>query len=184
MSPSIDASAHGAGYDGVTSAGAGASGSGASGSGAGSSSTKSTVQRLASKPLKLAASSLRPLGLSRHASSASIANQSSSSALDQPSDPASAAGAAGAAGTKDLEGAPSRSSGRGISLGRRGLIRRKRANRPLRDNTSGLTPAQLAQMAGGLRKPLEGEEPAAWVRVRVVRANDLVAKDRNGTSDP
>jgi phosphatidylserine decarboxylase len=47
-----------------------------------------------------------------------------------------------------------------------------------------MTPAQVASAARGPRKPLDGEEPAAWVRVRVVRAQGLVAKDRNGTSDP
>lgn len=46
------------------------------------------------------------------------------------------------------------------------------------------SPAQLAAAARGPRKPLDGEEPAAWLRVRVVKADDLVAKDRNGTSDP
>ncbi|BEJ14342.1 hypothetical protein CspHIS471_0401090 [Cutaneotrichosporon sp. HIS471] len=47
-----------------------------------------------------------------------------------------------------------------------------------------LDPAQIALAARGPRRPLEGEEPAAVLRVRVVRANDLVAKDRNGFSDP
>ena len=47
-----------------------------------------------------------------------------------------------------------------------------------------MTPTQAAMAAKGPRKPLEGEEPAAWVRVRIVRAEGLVAKDRNGTSDP
>lgn len=47
-----------------------------------------------------------------------------------------------------------------------------------------LSAAQLA-LAGKLpRKPLEGEDPAATLRVRVVRAENLVAKDRNGASDP
>lgn len=45
-------------------------------------------------------------------------------------------------------------------------------------------PVLIAQAAKGPRKPLEGEEPAAWVRVRVVSADSLVAKDRNGLSDP
>lgn len=42
----------------------------------------------------------------------------------------------------------------------------------------------VAKVARGPRKPLEGEEPAAWVRVRVVKGEGLVAKDRGGTSDP
>lgn len=53
-----------------------------------------------------------------------------------------------------------------------------------RQSAAGLTPAQVASAAQGPRKPLEGEEPAAWLRVRVVKAEGLVAKDRSGTSDP
>ena len=45
-------------------------------------------------------------------------------------------------------------------------------------------PAQIASAAAGPRKPLDGEEPAAWLRVRVVKAEGLIAKDRRGTSDP
>lgn len=48
----------------------------------------------------------------------------------------------------------------------------------------GMSPAQIAAIAQGPRKPLDGEEPAAVLRVRVVKAEGLVAKDRNGTSDP
>lgn len=47
-----------------------------------------------------------------------------------------------------------------------------------------LDAAQVAQAAQGPRKPLENEEPAAILRVRVVSADGLVAKDRNGSSDP
>lgn len=45
-------------------------------------------------------------------------------------------------------------------------------------------PVLIAHAAKGPRKPLDGEEPAAWLRVRVVSADGLVAKDRNGSSDP
>lgn len=45
-------------------------------------------------------------------------------------------------------------------------------------------PVMIAHAAKGPRKPLDGEEPAAWLRVRVVSADGLVAKDRNGLSDP
>lgn len=45
-------------------------------------------------------------------------------------------------------------------------------------------PALLAQATRGPRKPLEGEDPAAWLRVRVNSAEGLVVKDRNGFSDP
>ncbi|KAL1405276.1 phosphatidylserine decarboxylase [Vanrija albida] len=45
-------------------------------------------------------------------------------------------------------------------------------------------PVLLAQATRGPRKPLEGEDPAAWLRVRVNSAEGLVVKDRNGSSDP
>ncbi len=41
-----------------------------------------------------------------------------------------------------------------------------------------------AMAVRGRTKPLEGEEPVVLLRVRVVRCEGLVAKDRNGTSDP
>jgi phosphatidylserine decarboxylase len=47
-----------------------------------------------------------------------------------------------------------------------------------------LDATQIAQVAQGPRKPLEQEEPAAILRVRVVSAEGLVVKDRNGFSDP
>ena len=47
-----------------------------------------------------------------------------------------------------------------------------------------LSPAQIAQAARGPRKPLEGEQPAGRIRVRIVKGDGLVIKDRNGTSDP
>ncbi|WVO16689.1 phosphatidylserine decarboxylase [Cryptococcus depauperatus] len=53
-----------------------------------------------------------------------------------------------------------------------------------RNAAAGLSPAQVASAARGPRKPLDGEEAAAWLRVRVVKAEGLVAKDRGGTSDP
>lgn len=62
-------------------------------------------------------------------------------------------------------------------------LKKKRRHLKSKDGAT-LTPAQLASAARGPRKPLEGEEPAAWLRVRVVKADNLVAKDRNGTSDP
>jgi phosphatidylserine decarboxylase len=71
---------------------------------------------------------------------------------------------------------PFAKSGRGLKSGRNRHLRSKGA--------APSSPAQLAAAARGPRKPLDGEEPAAFLRVRVVKANDLVAKDRNGTSDP
>jgi phosphatidylserine decarboxylase len=57
-------------------------------------------------------------------------------------------------------------------------------NRKKESPAASLDPVQVALAARGPRRPLEGEEPAAVLRVRVVRAEDLVAKDRNGFSDP
>jgi phosphatidylserine decarboxylase len=42
----------------------------------------------------------------------------------------------------------------------------------------------IVKSVRGPRKPLDGEEPAATIRVRVVRAEGLVSRDRNGLSDP
>lgn len=36
----------------------------------------------------------------------------------------------------------------------------------------------------GRTRPLEGEEEVAKVRVRVIRCEGLVVRDRSGTSDP
>jgi phosphatidylserine decarboxylase len=67
---------------------------------------------------------------------------------------------------------------------RRGL-RTKTRIRHLRSREAvPANPAQLAAASRGPRKPLDGEEAAAVLRVRVVKAENLVAKDRNGTSDP
>ena len=67
------------------------------------------------------------------------------------------------------------------SSGRR-MTRRRRGRKHLQ--AQDLTAAQIASATRGPRKPLEGEEPAAVLRVRVVKADGLVAKDRNGHSDP
>lgn len=40
------------------------------------------------------------------------------------------------------------------------------------------------KIAKGRAKPLEGEKEACVVRIRVVRCDNLVAKDRGNTSDP
>lgn len=56
--------------------------------------------------------------------------------------------------------------------------------RKKQESAASLDPVQVALAARGPRRPLEGEEPAAVLRVRIVRADDLVAKDRNGFSDP
>lgn len=126
-----------------------------------SSSNGNQIKRLASKPLKLAASTFRPL--TRSSSSSTTPSATTSSAPDAlhptPAD------------------ASTSSSRRGLSVKRRHLHMKSK-------DASALTPAQLASAARGPRKPLEGEEPAAWLRVRVVKADNLVAKDRNGTSDP
>jgi phosphatidylserine decarboxylase len=115
------------------------------------------IKRLASKPLKLAASTFRPLRSSSSSSTAATPAQASSS--------------------EDVDGSvPPPSARKGL---RHGRIRHLRSKGVVPSS-----PAQLAAAARGPRKPLDGEEPAAWLRVRVVKADDLVAKDRNGTSDP
>ncbi|ORY24008.1 phosphatidylserine decarboxylase-domain-containing protein [Naematelia encephala] len=114
------------------------------------------LRRLASKPLKLAASTFRPL-----------------TRTSSPH-PSVSADTVSIASTNDA------SSIRKLS------VRRRRRHQHL-DNvnsTAALTPAQIAIAARGPRKPLDGEEPAAWIRVRVVKAEGLVAKDRSGMSDP
>ncbi|OWZ75979.1 phosphatidylserine decarboxylase [Cryptococcus neoformans Bt85] len=111
------------------------------------------LRRLASKPLKLAASTFKPR--SSRAPSPFLHDDPSSTTIST---------------------AASSTSG--------GWKKGARHQRISRQTATGLTPAQVASAAQGPRKPLEGEEPAAWLRVRVVKAEGLVAKDRSGTSDP
>lgn len=79
-------------------------------------------------------------------------------------------------------------SGTGDQLeapGERPTMRKRMSfTRSKKTDPASLDPVQVALAARGPRRPLEGEEPAAVLRVRVVRADDLVAKDRNGYSDP
>ena len=121
--------------------------------------TPSRVKRLASKPLKLAASTFRPL-----------TNRTNSSASSLP--PSTTADLSDTGGS-----VPPPTARRGLRTKTR--IRHLRSRDAVPAN-----PTQLAAASSGPRKPLDGEEPAAVLRVRVVRAENLVAKDRNGTSDP
>jgi len=121
--------------------------------------TPSRVKRLASKPLKLAASTFRPL-----------TNRTNSSASSLP--PSNTADLSDTGGS-----VPPPTARRGLRTKTR--IRHLRSRDAVPAN-----PTQLAAASSGPRKPLDGEEPAAVLRVRVVRAENLVAKDRNGTSDP
>ncbi|WRT64623.1 phosphatidylserine decarboxylase [Kwoniella shivajii] len=120
------------------------------------------LRRLASKPLKMAASTFRPRASSRGTSP----GPSSETATLASSDSASM------------------SHGHGHGHEKHGRFRRKSRHQHIPNGSAGLTPAQIASAARGPRKPLEGEEPAAYLRVRVVSAKGLVAKDRGGTSDP
>ncbi|WVQ98224.1 phosphatidylserine decarboxylase [Kwoniella sp. CBS 9459] len=122
-----------------------------------SSRSKPNLKRLASKPLKLAASTFRP----RPSRAPSFGSTDATSSTFAASDTTS-------------------------SDSRWGRRRSKHQHIPLQVAAAAgaLTPAQIASAARGPRKPLEGEEPAAWLRVRVVKAQGLVAKDRSGTSDP
>ncbi|WVW78263.1 phosphatidylserine decarboxylase [Kwoniella bestiolae CBS 10118] len=111
------------------------------------------LKRLASKPLKMAASTFR----------------SSRAPSPGPSDT-----------TTTLVSSDSVSSDNKSS---RFSVRRSSKHQH-QHISQGMTPAQIASAARGPRKPLEGEEPAVYLRVRVVSAKGLVAKDRGGTSDP
>ncbi|KAK6903556.1 phosphatidylserine decarboxylase [Kwoniella mangroviensis CBS 8507] len=111
------------------------------------------LKRLASKPLKMAASTFR----------------SSRAPSPGPSDT-----------TTTLVSSDSLSSD--TKSGR--FSRRKSSKHQHQPISQGMTAAQIASAARGPRKPLEGEEPAVYLRVRVVSAKGLVAKDRGGTSDP
>ncbi|OCF30786.1 phosphatidylserine decarboxylase [Kwoniella heveanensis BCC8398] len=123
-----------------------------------SSRSKPNLKRLASKPLKLAASTFRP----------------------RPSR-APSFGSTEATGST-LVGSDTSSS----DITKKGKRGSKHQHLPLQVAAAAgaLTPAQIASAARGPRKPLDGEEPAAWLRVRIVQAEGLVAKDRSGTSDP
>ncbi|KAK8847556.1 phosphatidylserine decarboxylase [Kwoniella newhampshirensis] len=128
------------------------------------------LKRLASKPLKLAASTFRNRPRSQSRSRGDSPDRSN---------------------TETSSTAPSISEGKSSSStsGGGGGWRRRRSHHlhhshmPVAEAAT-LTPAQVASAARGPRKPLEGEQPAAWLRVRVVKAQGLVAKDRSGTSDP
>lgn len=132
------------------------------------------LRRLASKPLKLAASTLR--------SGAGVLSRASSPG------PSTTAALADHNAYSDTNGAESSDVAASARVerksSRRNIRGRKSRHLHLPGAAAALTPAQIASIAKGPRKPLEGEEPAAWLRVRVVSAKGLVAKDRGGTSDP
>ncbi|WWD21646.1 phosphatidylserine decarboxylase [Kwoniella shandongensis] len=135
------------------------------------------LKRLATKPLKLAASTFRNRPRSNSASRGQSPDRSTATSTEHSSSAPSIA-----------EGKTGSSNGGGGGGG--GVWRRRRSHHlhhshmPVSSEAATLTPTQVASAARGPRKPLEGEEPAAWLRVRVVKAQDLVAKDRSGTSDP
>jgi len=122
--------------------------------------TPSRVKRLASKPLKLAASTFRPL-----------TNRTNSSASSLPPSNSDVDTAMGTGAVPP-------------PTARRGLRTKTRIRHLRSRDAVPANPAQLAAASRGPRKPLDGEEPAAVLRVRIVKAENLVAKDRNGTSDP
>ncbi|GMK58812.1 hypothetical protein CspeluHIS016_0602540 [Cutaneotrichosporon spelunceum] len=138
------------------------------------------LRRLAAKPLKplkLAASaiarsgSLTPVGNSSHEEDLSAVDAQLRS-HSQRSGTASSFNS-----TSDMHLDPTDPKPR-----KRLSFTRKKDSSP--SLSASLDPLQIALAARGPRRPLDGEEPAAVLRVRVVRANDLVAKDRNGFSDP
>ena len=132
------------------------------------------LKKLASKPLKLAASTFKPLSLSRTASPG-LPHSNTPNTNSTPNSTAASSTTIVPETASAYSAAPTATGG-GRRLGRR----RKHHH----VNAMGLTPAQIASAAKGPRKPLEGEEPAGWLRVRVLKAEGLVAKDRNGSSDP
>ena len=127
------------------------------------SSSHGGLKKFASKPLKLAASTLKPLVHSRAHTPVAQPAHSSSETTGGESESVSIA-----------------------STSKRSRIGRRKGHGHLQalGAAQGMSPAQIAAIAQGPRKPLDNEEPAAVLRVRVVKAEGLVAKDRNGTSDP
>jgi len=126
------------------------------------------LKKFASKPLKLAASIVSsrastPIAHPAHSSQSAHLALSSSDNTGGDSETVSIA-----------------------STSKRNRMGRKRGHHHLQalGEAQGLSAVQIAAIAQGPRKPLDGEEPAAVLRVRVVKAEGLVAKDRNGTSDP
>lgn len=70
------------------------------------------------------------------------------------------------------------------SRNRESLAPGTNANASAIESGAELDGTAIVKSVRGPRKPLDGEEPAAVVRVRVVKADGLVARDRNGSSDP
>ncbi|KAL7419358.1 phosphatidylserine decarboxylase [Cryptotrichosporon argae] len=128
------------------------------------------LKRLASKPFRLVGSAISSVSHSRAATPAAGAGPQGPIL-----DPAGASVSA-ALRQATSEGAP----GTVPQRPRRRLGRRRHQ----RISFEHADPASVARAAKGPRKPLEGEEPAAWLRVRVVSAAGLIAKDRGNTSDP
>ena len=126
------------------------------------------ITRLARKPIKIASSALRPLR--------------SGTATPTPSSVAAAGMGAGGSASVSSQGGNSLEPSSSISslnpLKR--ITSRNRSSNPEGE----LDGNAIVKSVRGPRKPLDGEEPAGMIRVRVVKAEGLIAKDRNGLSDP
>lgn len=131
-----------------------------------SSNSHPKLTRLASKPLKLAANTLKPL-----------VNSVTPSRVSTPGPSTTAGLGMGPGGEPTINSTSHHIEG---ELRRRGKMGRRKRH----VHAEGMTAAQLALAGKMPRKPLEGEDPAAILRVRVVKGEKLVAKDRNGVSDP
>lgn len=121
------------------------------------------LKRLASKPLRLAQNTFNSLSSRSTTPLPSGANTAYSSTVALPDSSSTMLPVA-------QSGMP------------RSRIGRRRRHHKLDEQAS--TPAQIAAAAKAPSKPIDGEEPVAVLRVRVVEAEGLVAKDRSGSSDP
>lgn len=132
------------------------------------------------KPLKLAASAINSVRSNANTPTPTPPSASSfplSTADDEAAHSDSPARSGTASTTSSRLEPPSEAKERK----RRSLPLRKKHTDP---SVNSLDPVQVAHAARGPSKPLDSELPAAVLRVRVCSAEGLVAKDRNGFSDP
>ena len=152
------------------------------------------ITRLARKPIKLASSAIRPLR-SSSSTSGGVGGPSGAAAAGMGSggtlNASGSSGNGSSSGGGSLEAPSSGSSSlnplkriTSRSRNRESLAPGANANANAIESGAELDGTAIVKSVRGPRKPLDGEEPAAVVRVRVVKADGLVARDRNGSSDP
>lgn len=139
------------------------------------------ITRLARKPIKLASSAIRPL---RSSSSSAGAG----TGWNAPSSLAAAGMGGGGSLNASTGGGSLDASSSSSSLNPlKRITSRNRASGAGGGGSAGeheLDGTAIVKSVRGPRKPSDGEEPAATIRVRVVKAEGLVSRDRNGLSDP